>query len=120
MVTRRARRTLVIQSPHAHADALHLLQPDGVLKRPIERTFDLDQVAVRAVEGSVVVTACPEIIGVKRVVEQACYLARVSFRSLQDVRVRWWRHLAKHALPTSNLLDSDSTSADRAACSWVY
>ena len=87
MVTRREGRVLVILSPHPHADALHLLQPDSVLKRPIARTFDLDQVAVRAVEGPVVVTVSPEIIGVKRVVEQACYLAHVSFRSLQDVRV---------------------------------
>ena len=69
VVTRRASRILVILSPHAHADTLHLLQPENVLKRPI------------------VVTACPQTIGVKRVVDQACYLAHVSFRSLQDFRV---------------------------------
>ena len=96
VVTRRASRILVILSPHAHADAMHLFQPDCVLKRPIARTFDLDQVAVRAVEGHAVVTVSPEIIGIKRVVEQALHLAHVSFRSLQDVRVGGGASQGKH------------------------
>ena len=39
-------------------------------KRPIARTFDLDQVAVRVVDWPVVVAVSPEIIGVKR--DSAC------------------------------------------------
>ena len=43
VVTHPAGDILVILSPHAHTDALHLLQPDSVLKRPIARTSDLDR-----------------------------------------------------------------------------
>ena len=92
---------LVILSPHPHADALHLLQPDSVLKRPVARTFDLDQVAVRAVERPVVVTGQPR--------NHRCQardgtglLPRTRDLSILAGCSSWWRRHARHAFPTSN------------------
>ena len=90
------------------------LASGSVLKWPIERTFDLDQVAVGAVEGPVVVTACPETIGALPRTRELSILARGS---------SWWRRPTRHALRTSNLPHSarrPPLSKLRAAgCGWL-